>query len=122
MERIAKVRATGARFVVQQIDFRAERVHVWGELISFRETRPGSGKFSCRFESAQSFALSDVEIADVVLNEKTVRALLEQTKAARRAAGHVLVGNMDYGTPEQIEMRREFEETVNRAFAKCYSR
>ena len=79
--RIATVRATGKRYVVQQLDFRTNRAHCWGELMAF-DTK----KNYRHFEGALSFDLGEVTIAkDVQLTQKLLDELFDQSVEAHKA-------------------------------------
>lgn len=73
--RVAVVVATGATYVVQQIDFRSETVHVWGEVESYRGAKR-THRGSLRFPLA-AVRLDNVP-GDVALSRK----LLAQAQAA----------------------------------------
>ena len=83
--RVATVKATGKRYIVQQVDFRAEKVHCWGEVVVTSE-RKGT-----KHEGTKAFILSAVDIQnDVPFDDKLMRELFEQTKqvyAAELASG-----------------------------------
>jgi hypothetical protein len=87
--RIATVKATGRRYIIQQIDFRAGKVHCWGEVVQTHE-RKGT-----RHEGAKAFILSAVDIQnDVPYDDALMAALFEQTKqvyAAELASGRKYV-------------------------------
>lgn len=78
--RIAKVNATGKKYVIQQVDFRTDRVHTWGELMSY-DTK----KCSRTFEGAKSFGLNEVTIIkDVALTQSLLDELFEQSVEAHK--------------------------------------
>lgn len=66
--RIATVKATGCRYIIQRVDFDVDRVHTWGEVTRFSRT-------SSRHGASKSFALADVTVADAVKTEALVYAL-----------------------------------------------
>lgn len=79
--RIATVKSTGKKYVVQQLDFRTDRCHTWGELMSF-DTK----KHLRTFEGAKVFDLKDVSIEkDVVITTKLLDELYEQSLEAHKA-------------------------------------
>lgn len=76
--RIATVNKTGQRYVVQQLDFRTNRCHCWGELMSY-DTK----KCSRTFEGAKVFDLAEVTIAkDIPLTTKLLDELFDQSVQA----------------------------------------
>lgn len=80
--RIATVKATGKKYVVQQLDFRTNRAHCWGELMSF-DTK----KNYRTFEGAQAFDLGEVTITkDVVLTQAVLDELFTQSLEAHKEA------------------------------------
>lgn len=93
--RIATVKATGKKYVIQQIDFRTDRVHTWGELMSY-DTK----KCSRTFEGAKAFAINEVSIAkDVPLTTKLLDELFEQSVEAHKTdveAGKIRVTSAKY--------------------------
>lgn len=79
--RIATVKSTGKRYIVQQLDFKTNRAHCWGELMSY-DTK----KSSRTFEGAKAFDLNEVTIAkDVPLTPKLLDELFEQSVEAHKA-------------------------------------
>jgi len=80
--RIATVTATGEKYVVQQLDFRTNKVYTWGELMRFDT----SGRQANLFEGTKSFPLSDITLSkDVWLDLKLFDELFEQSKKAHAA-------------------------------------
>ncbi len=78
--RIATVKATGKKYVVQQLDFRTNRAHCWGELMSF-DTK----KHYRTFEGAKAFDLGEVTITkDVVLTQAVLDELFTQSLEAHK--------------------------------------
>lgn len=78
--RIATVKATGKKYVIQQIDFRTDRVHTWGELMSF-DTK----KHSRTFEGVKVFSLNEVSIQkDVPVTPALLDELFEQSLEAHK--------------------------------------
>jgi hypothetical protein len=103
--RIATVKATGARYLVQSLDFRANQAFCWGEVVWAQGSRT-------KHEESKRFALCDVEIAPVDKTPELCAELFEQAVAGRQAAGHVLARSgrkhttiTDFGTREQIQAR-----------------
>lgn len=99
--RIATVRSTGSRYVVQAVDFAKNVVHCWGEVRSHKGA-------STAHDGVLKFALADVELAMVPATEQLASELFAQHIAAKRALGHVITGGrrmVDHGTPAQIEDR-----------------
>lgn len=116
MIRVATVTATGRRYVVQQISFGKtdadHRVHVWGEVLAFTANHATKLATNRKYDTAKKFVLSAVKVVDVEPTVVLFNALLEQTKEVRKAAGHLIVGNTDYGTEEQRAVRREFNQAL----------
>lgn len=81
--RIATVKATGERYVVQQIDFRSNKVHCWGELISFSGERGGSA-FRKTHAGSKAFLADAVTVTEVEQSEALVKELFAQAKRAQR--------------------------------------
>lgn len=80
IERIATVKKTGSRYIVQQLDFRTGKCYCWGELMGF-DTKKGS-----KHESSLSFPIEQVSIQnDVVVDLKLYDELFEQSKRAHAA-------------------------------------
>lgn len=79
--RIATVKANGRRYIVQQIDFRAEKVHTWGEVASFRNGRS-------RHDGTKCFKLDAVEITTEIKSFGLLSDLFDQMVETRRDAGH----------------------------------
>lgn len=78
--RIATVKATGKKYVVQQLDFRTNRAHCWGELMSF-DTK----KNYRTFEGAKAFDLNEVTITkDVALTQALLDELFNQSLDAHK--------------------------------------
>lgn len=77
--RIATVKATGEKYVVQQLDLRTMKCYTWGELMRFDT----SGKQANLFEGSKSFSLDAVVVTkDVALNLAVLDELFEQSKKA----------------------------------------
>lgn len=92
VERIATVKATGKRYVVQQLDLRQDVCHCWSELVKF-EFKNGK-LIKAQFENPIAFPLKDVAIKDAVLTVDVLDELFEQTKtkyAAEIEAGKLKV-------------------------------
>lgn len=80
MVRIAKVKATGQRYIVQQLDFRSDQAHCWGEVL-VADSRKG-----LRHEGSKSFGLNQVEISkDTLLTQALMDELFEQSVQAHKA-------------------------------------
>lgn len=80
--RIATVKATGKKYVVQQLDFRTNQAHCWGELMSF-DTK----KNFRTFEGALKFPIEAVTITkDVVLTQAILDELFAQSLEAHKEA------------------------------------
>jgi hypothetical protein len=70
--RIAKVKATGARYVVQRLDFgKAPKALVWGEVVAMRGTQT-------KHAGSKQFALSEVEVVNATKTETLVAELFQQ--------------------------------------------
>lgn len=108
--RIATVKATGLRYVVQSLDFRANVAFCWGEVVWAQGGR-------WKHEESKRFPLAEVEIATVTRTAELGAELFEQAVQGRRNAGHVLgrsgrknITITDYGTPGAIKARIERRE------------
>ncbi|MGD9749435.1 MAG: hypothetical protein AB7W59_00405 [Acidimicrobiia bacterium] len=108
--RIATVKATGARYIVQSLDFKSDLAFCWGEVVWVQGTRT-------KHEESKRFPLAEVEIATVERTPALCVELFEQAVAGRQAAGHVLarsgrkhINITDFGTPDQIRGRIECSE------------
>lgn len=78
--RVATVKATGKKYIVSFVDFKANKVTCWGELAS----RTG---FRTKHDGTKSFLLDLVEIAEVPASEALMRELTQQTLDSLRQAG-----------------------------------
>ena len=79
MERIATVKATGKKYIVQQLDFRTGRCHCWGELMDFEFRKNVLVKH--KYEAGNSFPLEAVSISnDVALSPDLMSELFAQAK------------------------------------------
>jgi hypothetical protein len=108
--RIATVKATGRRYVVERIAFarkpwEADKVFCWGDVESY--FRKGGAARAVHEKDGKSFARADVDIAEVEVTDALYRGLLAQSAEVRREAGHVVEQRgrnyVDRGTPEQAE-------------------
>jgi len=74
--------ATGDRYVVQQLDFNADKAHCWGECTSINGHVSGGVVSGMRSKMAGSkvFALKDVKISTVEANEAFYRGLIAQAR------------------------------------------
>ena len=96
--RIATVKASGKKYIVQFIDFRANKVVCWGEVATFRNT-------GTRHEGTKAFLLEFVEIgAEEPKTQAMVLALMDQTFASKREEGHIL----DVRTSRKGNIRYEY--------------
>lgn len=117
--RIATVIATGKQYLVERIHFGngkptdPDKVFCWGEVQSFRG-------LASRHEANKSFLKSAVTVREAPKTEALLNELFQQNIAGRRDAGHVIhttrKGNVkDYGTPAQIEARRDASDQLMRS-------
>lgn len=89
-KRIATVVATGARYIVEQIDFRANRVHTLGDITSIDER---NGRVSrIVHEGRKSFAISEVKIEKVNFTFELGSELIDQTMVNEKWAPKVAAG------------------------------
>jgi len=95
--RIATVKATGKKYLVSFIDFRANKVVCWGEVTKRKGLRTWHGP-------NKAWMLEAVEIGpERPKDEAFVRELVDQMIAGLREEGHVVDvrvsprGNMRYG-------------------------
>jgi hypothetical protein len=122
--RIATVKATGRRYVVERIAFarkpwEADKVFCWGDVESY--FRKGGAARAVHEKDGKSFARADVDIAEVEVTDALYRGLLAQSAEVRREAGHVVEQRgrnyVDRGTPEQAEASRAAAEDIRAALA-----
>ena len=78
--RVATVKATGKKYIVSFVDFRANKVTCWGEIVS----RTGA---STKHDGTKSFMLDAVEIAEVPKTDALLRELTQQMLAGLRESG-----------------------------------
>ncbi len=69
--RIATVKATNARYIVQSLDFRANVARCWGEVVKFSGVTAKHGE-------SKSFKLDAVEVAMVPRTPELMSDLFEQ--------------------------------------------
>lgn len=80
MVRIAKVKSTGQRYVVQQLDFRADVAHCWGE-VTVVDSRKGT-----KHEGSVQFPLTSVEVSkDQPMTQALMDELFAQAVKAKSA-------------------------------------
>lgn len=113
------MKATGRRYIVQQLSFGKteadHRVHTWGEVLAFTPGRAtGLICGTTKYDGTKKFVLGAVMVEEVAPTVVLFNALFEQMKEVRRAAGHTIIGNKDYGTEEQRKIRREAGEAFVR--------
>ena len=85
MIRVATVKATGKRFVVQQLEFsKNPKAHCWGNLVEYKG-------LSSKHDPSISFDLKDVEISEVPRTIQLLDALFQQTAQERRPIRVVFV-------------------------------
>jgi hypothetical protein len=92
MIRIAKVKANGRRYIVQQIQFArgdkgGDKVHVWGEVVGFKYDKRTERVLSYKCDGSKTFLLEAVEINEVEQTESLFKELFEQAAEIRKAAG-----------------------------------
>ncbi len=116
--RIATVKATGKRYIVNQLDFRANKAHVWGEVTA---VVPKGRVLQTRHDGQKTFLLDAVDITEVPRTRELLEALFNQRLDGLRAQGHVISdhttrrGNRrvtDHGTPEQMRARAEARDRL----------
>lgn len=81
--RIATVKATGQRFLVQQLSLDTGRAHCWGHVTSFK------GR-STKHTASKHFVLDTVEVTEAPMTEGLAAELFEQYIGALSTAGWVL--------------------------------
>lgn len=80
--RVATVKATGKKYLVQFIDFRANKVVCWGELVSRRG-------MASKHEGTKAFLLDFVELGlEEPRTEALMSQLTEQMLASKKEEGH----------------------------------
>jgi hypothetical protein len=103
--RVATVKATGEKFIVNALDFKANVARCWGQVVAC------AGARTTHEAGGPVFALADVSVETLPRTNALAVALFQQTLASRRAAGHVVTttrkGNAtDHGTPAEIAARK----------------
>ena len=73
--RIARNRRNGRKYIVQQIDFRTNFVHTWGEVVLY-DTKRGTVKH----DGQLSHHLCDMDIVEVPLTRELLDELFTHTK------------------------------------------
>lgn len=118
--RIATVKATGVRYIVQQLSIpkpgEVGRVHCWGEVVAHRggETRHSGNK---------TFLADAVTVTEVAKTHALVEGLFQQHIAGLRSKGNVVTSNRkgtkytNHGTQEQISARSEAVARVHARLA-----
>lgn len=82
--RVATVKATGKKYLVSYIDFRANKVVCWGEVTSRRG-------FATKHEGTKAFPLDCVDIApEAPRTEELMRQLVDQMLKSKEEEGHDL--------------------------------
>lgn len=82
--RVATIKATGKKYLVQFIDFRANKVVCWGELVSHRN-------LASKHEGTKAFLLDSVDIApEAPRTLALMKELWEQSIASKREEGHII--------------------------------
>jgi hypothetical protein len=93
MVRIAKVKATGSEYIVQQVqlsrdeDKEKSKVFCWGECVSFKGT---GKKWTSKHEDTKCFMLDAVEIREVEGCYNLYDLLVAQRIRALRTRGHLV--------------------------------
>jgi hypothetical protein len=75
--RIATVKATGERFVVNSLDFKANTARCWGQVVAC------AGARTTHEAGGPVFALSDVSVESVARTNALAIKLFEQTMRSR---------------------------------------
>ncbi len=95
--RIATIKKTGKKYLVQFIDFRANKVVCWGEVVTFSGT-------GTRHEGTKAYLLEAVEVgSEEPKTQAMVSCLFDQMMASKREEGHTIdvsvsrKGNIRYG-------------------------
>lgn len=105
--RIATVKATGKRYVVNQLDFRESKAHCWGEVV---EVKQKGRALQTRHDGQKTFLLDAVDISEVDRTPELLRSLFQQHVDALREKGHVITGRgrrlTDHGTQAQVGARQ----------------
>lgn len=82
--RLATVKATGKRFIVQQINFKTDRVHCWGSVSWVGD------RASTRHQASKVFDLDDVSLASVTQTSSLVVELFKEYFEELEAANFVV--------------------------------
>jgi hypothetical protein len=76
--RIATVKSTGRRYIVQQLCFRTNRVHCAGEVVRVHNLQT-------THSASHAFAMGDVVVSETTKTQDLVLELFEQARAAARS-------------------------------------
>lgn len=106
--RIATVKATGKKYIVQQ--WFGGKVHCWGELVSYKG-------LSTKHGESKSFLEDFVTLETVDQNQSLVESLFAQAVQVKEEAGKTLVHHKNsvtvYDSPEHVEKVKEFRQERN---------
>ena len=82
--RIATIKATGSRFIVDRLCFRTDTAHCYREITKVTYDRSNGKLVKFFYEpGAQKLSLEDVTISDVTLDKALAVELLEQSCKAK---------------------------------------
>ena len=87
--RIATVKRTGERFLVQQLVLATGMVHCWGDVLSYRGTSP-------KFTESRIFRRDDVNITDSVITPPLLSELIHQTRKAPAMQAYLMRGDVNF--------------------------
>lgn len=79
--RIATVRATGSRYVVQQVDFKTNTVYCWGEVTAVKRGTAAT------HDASKKFPLAEVTLSEVKRTNAFLIELFEQAVEERKSRG-----------------------------------
>jgi hypothetical protein len=111
--RLATETATGNRYIVVALDFRANVAHCRGELVSYTGLRT-------RHAAERSFPLDAVQIADASKTPALVEALYQQARRAANA-GQLPGYLSDAEAREQARAKRAAKADARRVIGAAYA-
>ncbi len=130
MVRVATVKATGARYLVDRMHFGKgltdpDKVYCWGEVTRVEQVRGGAVRSTHDGGVCKTFLASAVVVAEVPRTFELLGAMFQQRVSGLEAKGHVIESRTgrtgrttvrDYGTPAQIAARAEASARIVATF------
>ena len=122
--RIATIKVgpnSGDSFVVQQIDDRSSRVHVWGDLVKWKYSKRTGAILKQQHESGFALPLADVDITEVERDVELLNRLWEQALQHLRDKGKIITGKKRvrvYDSPD-AKLRADMVRAESRMFRQA---